>query len=457
MDRPRPGPRRRARRSRGVLRLAAPLAGWIALAAPTARAPAEVAASAPESPVIVATGAADPRLAPLDRLMTSFMAAHQVPGGALAVARGGRLVYARGFGWADVDAREPVEPASLFRIASVSKPLTAVAVLQLVEQGRIGLQDKVWDLLGVKPHLEPGANVDPRLRQVTVRQCLQHTGGWDAAKSFDPMFRPVEIARALGLAPPAGPADVIRYMFGRPLDFDPGARYAYSNFGYAVLGRVIERVTGEPYEAYVRAAVLAPLGITDMRIGRTLPSGRAPREVRYYDPLGRTGPAVVGGRLGEPVPLPYGAFYLEGFDAHGGWIASAVDLVRFAAAFDDPDRCRLLGPEMIRVMFACPEGPAGHEPDGSPRDAWYGCGWSVRPVGDKANHWHAGQVDGTASLLVRRHDGLAWAVLFNAHADRAGKPLVGLIDPLVHGAADAVREWPDVDLFSRYLGPAAGK
>ena len=81
-------------------------------------------------------------------------------------------------------------------------------------------------------------------KRITTRHLLQHTGGWDRDKSFDPMFRPREISRTLGVASPPGPRDILRYRLGQPFEFDPGTRYAYSNFGYCVLGRVIEKVTG---------------------------------------------------------------------------------------------------------------------------------------------------------------------------------------------------------------------
>jgi len=413
-------------------------------------APAQEKAPVPADPAMPVTGEPQPGLEPFDRLMFSFMAANKVPGGALAVTKGGRLVYARGFGYADVERKEPVQPTSLFRIASVSKPLTGVAVLQLVERGKLKLDDKVFGLLKPEPHLEAGGSVDPRLKQITILHLLHHAGGWDSSQSFDPMFRSVEIARALGVPPPARPEHIIRYMMGKPLQFAPGERYAYSNFGYCLLGRVIEAAAQQPYEDYVRDHILAPLGITDMRIGRSLLRGRAPGEVRYYTPNAATGPAVVGDPIGAPVPSPYGSMYVEGFDAHGGWLASAVDLARFAAEFDDPARCRLLRPESIEAMFARPEGALGNEPDGKPKAAYYGCGWSVRPVGVKANHWHMGMISGTAALLVRRHDGTNWAVLFNTHAGPDGKFLGASLDPLVHPAADAVAQWPEGDLFGKF-------
>src|SRR5690606_2114854 len=118
---------------------------------------------------------------------------------------------------------------------------------------------------------------------------------------------------------------IVRYMMGQPLDFDPGTSYAYSSFGYAVLGRIVERITGGSYEQYVKEAVLEPAGATRMRLGRSLLADRAPGEVRYYDPA--TVNSVFPG--GGAVPVSYGGFNIEAMDAHGGWIASAVDLLRF--------------------------------------------------------------------------------------------------------------------------------
>src|ERR1700686_1075020 len=112
------------------------------------------------------TGNGPAQLALYDELMTSFMKEHKPPGAALAVAKGGRLVYARGFGYADRERKEPVEPTSLFRIASLSKSLTSAAIFHLVQNGRLKLDAKVFGLLRLTPHLDPGAKVDPRLREV---------------------------------------------------------------------------------------------------------------------------------------------------------------------------------------------------------------------------------------------------------------------------------------------------
>ena len=393
------------------------------------------------------TGRADENLLALDELMTSFLAEQKIPGGALAVAKDGKLLYARGFGWADRDAKAPVQPDSLFRIASISKPITAVAILQLVDAGKIKLDGPAFALLKLPPHLPDGAKVDLRLATVTIRHLLQHTGGWDRAKSGDPMSRSVQIAEALHAAPPATAEHIVRYTMGRPLDFDPGERMAYSNFGYCVLGRIVEAVSGTTYERYVQEKVLAPLGIRSMRIGRSLAENRAPGEVKYYTPTAATAPCIFPGKRDEKVPVQYGRFHVEAADAHGGWLASATDLVRFASAFDKPDACPILSAAGIRTMFARPAGALGHDKDGKPKNVFYACGWLVRPIGRKGvNTWHAGGIPGTATLLVRRHDGFAWAVLFNTR----GKNTIAKIDPLVHQAVNAVKTWPKQDQFKTY-------
>jgi N-acyl-D-amino-acid deacylase len=126
------------------------------------------------------TGRADPRLASFDRLMTRFMRKHRIPGAALAVAHNGRMVYARGFGFADRDDKQPVQPDSLFRIASVSKPLTAVAVLQLIERGHLKFDDPVFEILKLQ---RPARRFDARWKKVTILHLLQHRGGWDRDKA----------------------------------------------------------------------------------------------------------------------------------------------------------------------------------------------------------------------------------------------------------------------------------
>jgi CubicO group peptidase (beta-lactamase class C family) len=384
------------------------------------------------------------QLAPFDELMTSFVREQQVPGAALAVTTDSRLVYARGFGLADRERGEAVQPTALFRIASVSKPITAVAVLQLIERGTLAFDARVCDVLELPP---PS---DARWKRITILQLLRHTGGWDRNEDGDPMLQSMRIARAEHVPPPAAPPQIIRYMLGQRLDFDPGQGFAYSNFGYCLLGRAIERASGVAYEEYVQREVLAPLGIRRMRLGKTLPAQRAAGEVTYYDD--RTGPAVMG-TVGARVPLPYGAWSLEAMDSHGGWLASAIDLVRFASAFDVPAGCKILKSQTIATMFARPDDAAGYDAAGKPRVPYYGCGWWVRPLAQRGrvNTWHTGSLPGTSTLLVRRYDGRNWAVLFNMRTARDGHRFSDKIDPLLHAAAGRVRRWPETDRFQGLL------
>ena len=263
-----------------------------------------------------------------DRLIPELMNHWDVPGGALAIAKDGRLVMARGYGLADIDQKEPVQADTLFRIASISKPITAVAILQLVERGELALDDQVFSILG-EFEAPSGATMDPRLEQITVRHLLQHSGGWDPEKSYDAMSIPWRIEQELGASKPVSCRDVITFMLGQPLDLDPGSEYAYSNFGYCLLGRIIEEKTGLSYEDYVKEQVLEPMGITRMRIGGTLPEERAEGEVTYYGFPGQGSAHSVIPGTPYQVPWPYGGFYVEGRDSVGGWIASTIDLVRF--------------------------------------------------------------------------------------------------------------------------------
>lgn len=398
----------------------------------------------------VTTGKPEAKLANFDQLLGDFMEKHHIPGASIAITDHGRLVYARGFGYADIATQEQVQPTSLFRIASISKPITAVAILQLIEQGKLKLEDKVYDILDYKTEIEKaGADFDTRLREITIRHLLEHRGGWDRDKSFDAMFQAVRFAEQQNVPAPAGPQDVIRAMFKHKLDFNPGERYAYSNFGYNLLGRVIEKLTGATYENYVKEYVLAPIGVRTMRMGATHLEGRRPGEVRYYQP--GTGKSVFQSDLGQQVPWQYGGWHLEAMDSHGGWIASAIDLARFGAAFDDPAKCPILSAASIELMYGRPPGLAGHDEAGKPKETFYSLGWSNRVVErDKTHHWHTGSLSGTATILIRRADGRNLIALLNTRVSPTSNHLSRDLDALIMNAADAVTEWPGEDHFAEF-------
>jgi N-acyl-D-amino-acid deacylase len=402
----------------------------------------------PAQPEIPISGAAVPGMASYDQIIPDLMRKYAVPGGAVAVLRDGKLIYARGFGYADVENKAPVRPDALFRIASVSKPITGVAIMKLVEEGRLTLDDRVAPFIA---HLAPaqGATVDPRWEQITVRQLLNHTGGWDRDKpngGFDPMFRPAIAASAVNAPAPASAETIIRYMKGLPFDFNPGEKHVYSNFGYAILGRVIERSSGMSYEEYVRARVLQPVGANRTRLGKTRMRDALADEVKYYLPgepgMGLTAPLVPSVFPGEgTVPVNYGGFYIEAMDSHGGWVSSTVDLLRFMAGVDGrANRPDILSSARVAEMTSNGFALCGGA-------CYYAGGWLVRPIQGDATWWHGGSLPGTTSILVRSYHNFSWVALFNA---RSGINFDNELDAALWNALAGVTSFPTHDLFSTF-------
>jgi len=129
----------------------------------------------------------------------------------------------------------------------VSKSLTAVTILKLVEARRLDLDARAFELLADIEPL-PGDRVDPRVKQITVRHLLYHAGGWDRAKSGDPSGFSQRVSARMQVPLPVSPRQLSRFMLGQPLDFDPGTESRYSNLGYILLGLIIEKAAGVPYE-----------------------------------------------------------------------------------------------------------------------------------------------------------------------------------------------------------------
>jgi CubicO group peptidase (beta-lactamase class C family) len=329
----------------------------------------------------------------------------------------------------------------------VSKTLTSAAVMKLVEEGKLRLDDRVAPFIA---HLAPapGATVDPRWEQITIRHLLDHAGGWDRGRpngGFDPIDRPGIAAAAVNAPAPASPETLIRYMKGLPLDFDPGEKFAYSNFGFIILGRVIERASGMPYAEYVRTRVLLPVGANRTQQGKSRMRDALADEVKYYRPgMGLNAPLVPSVFPGEgAVPLNYGGFYLEAGDASGAWVSSTVDLLRFVTRVDGratpPD---ILSPQLVAEMTSngatvCPDGTCS-----------YAGGWFVRPVQSGATWWHGGDLPSTKAMLVRSYyDDVSWAVLFNTAAPGT---FITELEAALWSALGGVTSFPTHDLFSTF-------
>jgi uncharacterized protein (TIGR03437 family) len=394
------------------------------------------------------TGTAVPSLAAFDSLMNSVMTTYSIPGASLAITRNGQLVYARGYGLADPQNQIAAQPDSRYRIASISKTVTAVTVMHLFEQGQLDLDAPAFALL---PDLQPpsGATVDPRLASITIRQLLDHTGGWDdtaTGSNFDPSFESPAICTSLGIPGPASTLDTIRYMRGQPLQFNPGTQYAYANFGYAVLGRIIEHVTKMSYEQYVRQNILAPMGISQMRIGQTLPQGRLPNEV-VYTSAGNLGSVFAG--LAGPVPEPYGSFYVESFDSFGGWVATPIDYAKFLNAVEGRRGTAFLLPSSLTQMTAKPANVSTW----ATASSWYGLGLEVNGT----NWFNSGSLPGNLSYFLRMANGVDMVAFFNARPNDTTTRDT-LLTNFGNGLASAVGQvtsWPTTDQFVNYPDTAA--
>ncbi|MFY7066047.1 serine hydrolase domain-containing protein [Nocardiopsis changdeensis] len=375
-----------------------------------------------------------PAMAHFDTVMRDYMQARGISAGSLAVSRQGRIALARGYTWAD-PAVATTRETDVFRIASLSKNIAGTAAMLLAQRGDLDLDAPVGDFVDLSPL--PGRTADPRLGQVTVRRALQHLGGWNRDVSGDPLWRDHALAAESGFGLPLSEEDVVAHVSGLPLDAAPGTAYSYSNYGYLLVSRVIAAVTGSTFEDFTVSDVLGPVDVARMRAGRSLAQGQA-GEVRYESKYTAT---TVLDASGAKVPTPYGGFNLENQLGNGGWVASAVDLVRYCTVYDTPGAAGVLTPASIDEVMAVPEtgGGATH----------YGLGWYVRPTANGRNTWHFGSMPGTYTFLARSN-GYTIAALFNRRGEGDGLNW-GEIDPKLWSAVNAVGTWPSEDLTPRYF------
>lgn len=385
---------------------------------------------------LLTTGVVPSALAGFDKAMKAFITERDISCAQLAVAKNGKILLARGYGFYSKPSAPivRVQPTSLFRVASLSKSLTGAAIARLAQDGKLTMGAKVASLLGLP------TTADPRLANVTLWRLLQHTGGWDRGVSADPLWNDHTISASLDASLPIDHADIVKYVTARRLDFDPGTKYVYSNYGYMLAGRIIEKISGMSYESYVRQKLLAPAGITRMRLGRSLRGEAFSTEVTYASK--HTRKSVVD-ESGADVPYQYGGFNMPNQDANGGWLASAVDMVKWGFAFDAAGP--VLNSTSISRVFAKPE--IGVNANGS----WYGLGWSVRNNNAGGlNTWHNGSMPGTFSFLARVQNGVSYCAIFNRREEE-GTPDFDVIDPILGEAIGTVKTWPTTDLSPRYF------
>jgi len=349
----------------------------------------------------------------LENTIEAYLKKYDVPGASIAITKNGNLVYARGFGLADKSTGEKVGTSSLFRIASVSKPITSAAIMKLTEiDANFDLVDKVFGantLLGTT--YGDDAQYSAREKAINLQMLLEHTAGgtsW-ANNGSDPMFS----------KPSMNQAELIGDVLdNREPDFTPGTQWAYSNFGYCALGRIIEKKTGQTYQNWVKSNILAPCGITAMQIGGDTKAQKKAKEVVYY------------GQNGDD---PY-VWKIARMDAHGGWIASAIDLARFCTHVDGfantPD---ILSAASINTMTTPCSVASG-----------YAKGWKV----DNSDEWwHLGSLPGTGSIMMRTSSG--YTLSFVTNSKDGNTVFFSDMENMIRGFVGGVKTWPaaGVDFF----------
>ena len=328
-------------------------------------------------------------MAAFDRTVERFLKRWEIMGASIAIMKDGKLLYCKGFGWADKEQNVPTEVKHIFRIASISKLITATGIMKLYESGKLSLDDKVFGETGILCDSMFSNIKDARIKQITVEHLLRHQGGY-SIRAGDPLFNEVSVARQLGVQPPVSFDDMVHYAAETRLRYRPGAGNMYSNLGYVVLSKVIEKVSGMPYETFIQDSILHPIGCWDMHIGYSFYEKRYPNEVRYYEPAD-TEPVELFDGSGQLVPRCYGGCDLQVLSGAGGWVASPTELMKFITAIDPEDsKPDILQAKTIAYMTETDK-------------ARYPIGWMQTTVSDD---WkRTGSLSGSSAMLKRQHDG----------------------------------------------------
>ena len=286
----------------------------------------------------------------IEKNVNYFMRKWELKGTSLAIVKDERLVYAHGFGISN-ENNDPVVPGNLFRVASVSKLITAVGIMNLVDEHKLSLEDKVFGPDGILNDSIFNNVRDKKLYKITVRNLLSHTGGW-SSRYGDQAFNPLVIAKIAGDNPPATMKSYYKYVASRRLTYPPGTRYSYSNMGYMFLADVIQKKTGENFEDYIRRRILIPNGINDMHIGHSFEYEKFDNEVHYFEQSNSL-PVLDYTGSGRYVKRSYGGDPIELLGSAGGWVCSAVELAKLVCLIDGQDGIEdILSREAINEMMS---------------------------------------------------------------------------------------------------------
>lgn len=361
-----------------------------------------------------------PALQSMDEQIEKYLRRWEIHGASLAISRGDSLVYAKGYGYADVEKKESMTPGHLLRVASVSKLLTAAGIMKLAEEGKLRLSDHVFGPQGILNDTAYTNLIrDQRYFDITVEQLLRHEGGFNNAAG-DPMFSTRFIMMQNHLSTPPNSDQLIRIILKRRLGYTPGEGCKYSNLGYMLLSRIIERRSGQPYENYMQQHLFEPAGCYDMHLAHNYYEDKRPNEVHYY--MHDTAePTPEFNNSGRMVVKCYGENDIERLYGAGGWCASAPELCRFIASIDG--RSQL--PDVISAESVSAMTQDLHPAHG------FSLGWNKTPANGP---WvRTGTLSGTSALVVLFPGGECWVMITNTSTWRGhgfAQESIGFFDKL---------------------------
>ncbi len=339
-------------------------------------------------------------LAGLDRKMKNFINRWQIKGMSLAITRNDSLVYAKGYGWADKEKKIEMEPGHIMRIASISKLITATGIMVLQEQGKLKLSDKVFGNI-LKDSSYVNHIADKYTFDITVEHLLRHQAGF----SRDPVFSSADVKKQMGLQHNPEFKDFAKLVLRNRLRHKPGEWQRYSNFGYMALSEVIEVISGEKYEDFIKNNVLAPAGCYDMHIGGIYYEDKRENEVRYYthDGDGKYIAEFTGS--GNIVERCYGGNNIPALSGAGAWIGSPIEIARFVSSINGkPELKDIISQESVEEMveyFDEKTFPLGWN-DTKPEKGWT----------------RTGTLSGTTALIRYYPDGECWIMITNTSTYR---------------------------------------
>ena len=335
----------------------------------------------------------------MDSLVERYLKRWEINGAQLIIMRNDSLLYARGFGFADREKGTAMQPNYLMRIASVSKLVTAIGIMKLVEKKQLRMGDKVFGPKGIlNDTLYNNSIRDKRYFDITVEQLLRHKAGF-TNYAGDPMFSTRYIMMQNHLSTPPDHNTLLRILLKRHLGFTPGEGKCYSNLGYMLLSMIIEKKSHMTYEDFMQKEVLQKAGCFDFHIAGTYLKDRRPNETKYYMHQGSI-PVYEYNNSGRMVEKCYGDNDIPRLSGAGAWCASGIELARLIASVDGlPHVEDILSKQSVDFMTR-------EQPDHD-----YSIGWNYTRNGQP---WiRTGSLSGTSALVLHYPDGQSWILITN--------------------------------------------